>query len=113
MRLIDGAELYNIEKLLDTDVIRNSKEAIFILSQVLHDIQSMPTIALETLPEVIALKKQLAEVTAVKHGEWLGHYQSGQAVRSGAVSSCCDMWNERKTHFCPNCGADMRGDIHD
>ena len=44
MRAIDGDELLGIERLLDTDVVRQSKTASWLLDQVLHDIQAMPTI---------------------------------------------------------------------
>lgn len=64
MRLIDGEELYNIEKLLDTGIIQNSKEATWLMSQVLHDIQASPTIDPETLPIVQELRERLAKVTA-------------------------------------------------
>ncbi len=64
MRMIDGEELYNIEKLLDTDIIQNSKEAAWLMSQVLHDIEAMPTIDPETLPIVQELREQLSKVTA-------------------------------------------------
>ena len=52
MRAIDGDELLGIERLLDTDVIRKSKTASWLLDQVLHDIQAMPTLTLpnETPP---------------------------------------------------------------
>ncbi len=43
MRAIDGDELLGIERLLDTDVVRQSKTASWLLDQVLHDIQAMPT----------------------------------------------------------------------
>ena len=43
-RAIDGDELLGIERLLDTDVIRKSKTASWLLGQVLHDIQAMPTL---------------------------------------------------------------------
>ena len=48
-RAIDGDELLGIERLLDTDVIRKSKTASWLLDQVLHDIQAMPTIDPESL----------------------------------------------------------------
>ena len=44
VRLIDGDELLGIERLLDTDVVRKSKTASWLLDQVLHDIQAMPTL---------------------------------------------------------------------
>lgn len=43
-RAIDGDELLGIERLLDTDAIRKSKTASWLLDQVLHDIQAMPTL---------------------------------------------------------------------
>ena len=43
----------------------------------------------------------------VKHSKWNTGYKSGQEVQKGYVSSCCDMWNERKSPYCPNCGANM------
>lgn len=48
-----------------------------------------------------------------KHGEWQKHYKSGTTVSDGFVSSCCDMWNERKTPYCPHCGAKMAGERKD
>ena len=44
IRPIDGAELLGIERLLYTDVVRKSKTASWLLDQVLHDIQAMPTL---------------------------------------------------------------------
>ena len=44
VRPIDGNELLDIERLLDTDVVRQSKTASCLLDQVLHDIQAMPTL---------------------------------------------------------------------
>ena len=44
IRPIDGNELYGIVKLMDTYVIKQSKTASFLLEQVLHDIQAMPTL---------------------------------------------------------------------
>lgn len=39
--------------------------------------------------------------------EWKDQYRSGFSVGSGAVCSSCDMWNDRETHICPNCGKAM------
>ena len=44
VRPIDGDELLGITRLLDTDVIRQSRTASWLLDQVLHDIQAMPTL---------------------------------------------------------------------
>lgn len=43
------------------------------------------------------------------HGRWVTHYRSGTPVAEGYVSTCCDMWNNRKSDYCPNCGAKMDG----
>ena len=59
MRAIDGDELLGIERLLDTDVVRQSKTASWLLDQVLHDIQAMPTL---TPPnEWVAVEERLPE----------------------------------------------------
>lgn len=50
-----------------------------------------------------------ADVQEVKHGYWQNKYRSGTTIKEGVVSSCCDMWNNRKSQFCPNCGARMDG----
>ena len=44
VRPIDANELYRIEKLLDTDIVRQDKVALNLLEQVLYDIQHMPTL---------------------------------------------------------------------
>ena len=49
------------------------------------------------------------DVAPVRHGRWVTHYRSGTTVAEGYVSTCCDMWNNRKCDFCPNCGARMDG----
>lgn len=50
-----------------------------------------------------------ADVAPVVYGRWVTHYRSGTPVAEGYVSTCCDMWNKRKSHYCPNCGAKMDG----
>lgn len=44
IRPIDANQLYRIEKLLDTDIIKKDKVASELLEQVLYDIQHMPTL---------------------------------------------------------------------
>ena len=46
-----------------------------------------------------------------KRGYWKRFYRSGATVSEGYVSSCCDMWNERKSAYCPNCGAVMECEV--
>lgn len=43
-RPIDANQLYRIEKLLDTDIVKKDKVASELLEQVLYDIQHMPTL---------------------------------------------------------------------
>lgn len=50
-----------------------------------------------------------ADVAPVAHGRWVTHYRSGTPVSAGYVSTCCDMWSNRKSDYCPNCGARMDG----
>lgn len=59
-----------------------------------------------------AIQKLPAAGTAEgrENGRWVKHYRSGTAVAEGYVSTCCDMWNNRKSDYCPNCGARMDGD---
>lgn len=52
-------------------------------------------------------RQQEIEAVPVHYGRWTKQYRSGVLVRSGVVSSCCDMWNERETKYCPHCGAKM------
>lgn len=47
---IERNEFYNIEKLLDTDVVRKSKTASWLMEQFLHDIQAHP--AADVVPVV-------------------------------------------------------------
>lgn len=48
-----------------------------------------------------------ADVVEVVHGRWLKHYRSGLTVAAVFVSSCCDMWAERRSNCCPYCRAKM------
>ena len=64
IRLIDGNELRGIESLLNTDIIQSSKEASWLMSQVLHDIDAMPAIDPEAPPIVRELREKLELVKA-------------------------------------------------
>lgn len=50
-----------------------------------------------------------ADVSPASHGRWEKHYRSGMPVAEGYVSTCCDMWNNRKSNYCPDCGKKMDG----
>lgn len=43
-RLIDADALYQVEKLLDTNIVRHDEIASNLLEQVLYDIQHFPTV---------------------------------------------------------------------
>ena len=59
VRPIDANELYRIEKLLDTDIVRQDKAALNLLEQVLYDIQHVPTL---TPPnEWVSVEERLPE----------------------------------------------------
>ena len=61
VRPIDGNELYRIEKLLDTDIVRQDKVALNLLEQVLYDIQHVPIL---TPPnEWVSVEERLPEPT--------------------------------------------------
>ncbi len=67
VRPIDGNELYQIEKLLDTDIVRQDKVALNLLEQVLYDIQHVPTL---TPPnEWVSVEERLPEDEARQYIE--------------------------------------------
>ena len=102
VRPIDANELYRIEKLLDTDIVRQNKVALNLLEQVLYDIQHVPTIAPESLRP---------------RGTWEGTadgYANGELVYDTWTCSECGYTVDTDdpddlTKFCPNCGAKMEG----
>ncbi|MFQ7138899.1 hypothetical protein [Evtepia sp.] len=58
-RPIDANQLYRIEKLLDTDIVKKDKVASELLEQVLYDIQHVPTLTQPNEPLTI---EQLREM---------------------------------------------------
>ena len=61
VRPIDGNELYRIEKLLDTDIVRQDKVALNLLEQVLYDIQHVPTLTPPNEPLTIEQLREMNE----------------------------------------------------
>lgn len=59
IRPIDANQLYRIEKLLDTDIVKKDKVASELLEQVLYDIQHMPTLTPQN--EWISVEDRLPE----------------------------------------------------
>ena len=58
-RPIDANQLYRIEKLLDTDIVKKDKVASELLEQVLYDIQHMPTLTPQN--EWVSVEERLPE----------------------------------------------------
>ena len=60
-----------------------------------------------------------ADVAEVRHGEWVSVTYTYFGLKRYECSECRDdeYWQKRylehKEKFCPNCGADMRGDKDD
>ena len=65
VRPIDANELYRIEKLLDTDIVRQDKVALNLLEQVLYDIQHASTLTQPNEPLVTGF-----DVVDTKTGEY-------------------------------------------
>ena len=63
--------------------------------------------------------KYAAGVQEVRHGEWMPVTYTYFGLKRYECSECRDdeFWQKRylehKEKFCPNCGADMRGDKRD
>lgn len=68
VRPIDGNELYKIEKLLDTDIIRRDRVALNLLNQVLYDIQHVP--ALTPPNEWVSVEFDVVDTTTGKYPDW-------------------------------------------
>ena len=86
MRLIDADELSGITRLLDTNIIRKSKTASFLLDQMLFDIEEQPTVKEE------------------RFGRWTNGYFQDIVCTACTHPSPID----KKTLYCPNCGAKMK-----
>ena len=100
-RAIDGDELLGIERLLDTDVIRKSKTASWLLDQVLHDIQAMPTL---TLPNETLTLEQLREMNGQPVWvEEINHWALIDIETGGRWSGIpFAVWAENGAKFCYN-----------
>ena len=52
-RLVDADALYQVEKLLDTNIVRHDEIASNLLEQVLYDIQHFPTVIQPNEPLIL------------------------------------------------------------
>jgi hypothetical protein len=46
-------------------------------------------------------------IETLKIGKWNDTYKSGYIPNPCNVCSECDCWAERRSNYCPNCGAKM------
>ena len=69
MRPVDADALYQTEKLLDSNIVRQDKVASELLEQVLYDIQHFPTL---TPPNEPLTCEGCAEI-----GKWENEYEYG------------------------------------
>ena len=106
VRPIDGNELYRIEKLLDTDIVRQDKVALNLLEQVLYDIQHVPTLTQPNEPltlEVLA-KSQLLQMLGEKvevirmgemcQAEWATVRSFGGCKTDSGCSCCHELYGK-------------------
>lgn len=118
-------------RLIDADKVGSGMAETWQKVIIRLEVEQCPTIDPETLPEVRALKKQIAEATAEREA-WSKNFKlivrgtniSDQHPVDEFICSECgfttqgfDSYDpEEDAHyefiikFCPNCGADMRGD---
>jgi hypothetical protein len=94
MRLIDADELLQTEKFLDTDLIRNSKEANWLYEQMIYDIANAPTI--DAQPVVHAYWK--------RNDDFL--FTCSNCGRLPLLNGAED---DELSPYCPHCGAKMDG----
>ena len=101
VRPIDGNELLGIERLLDTDVVRQSKTASWLLDQVLHDIQTMPTLPLPNEPLTLEQLREMDGepvyvVSAIgERSEWYIVDLEENELKNPWDSISLDNWDER------------------
>ena len=70
VRPIDGNELYRIEKLLDTNIVRQDKVALNLLEQVLYDIQHVPTLTQPNEPLTLEDAKKERYIWFTPLNDW-------------------------------------------
>ena len=82
-----------------------SKEALLAAYDAAH--KGEPGRARKLIAEATA-----ADVAPVVHGRWepYTYISCGFKKSDGFVATCCTRWNKIRERYCPNCGADMRGE---
>ena len=105
VRPIDANELYRIEKLLDTDIVRQDKVALNLLEQVLYDIQHVPTL---TPPnEWVSVEDELPArdgvylVFTTRGSVTTAHFYAEKTFSDGHRKSANWQGNRNVTHWMP------------
>lgn len=108
IRPIDGDELLGITRLLDTDAVRQSKTASWLLDQVLHDIQAMPTLTPPNEPLTLdQLRERWERCEHCRGNNELRYPSAHELVIDGRdiyYHDTDDGWEGVEINFCPWCG---------
>ena len=109
VRPIDGNELYRIEKLLDTDIVRQDKVALNLLEQVLYDIQHVPPLTPPNEPLTLdQLRVRWKGCDSCKAACWnCSHNLLCRASNDEKCHNCFDQsrWEYNNYRdYCPDCG---------
>ena len=79
--------------------------------ELIHDIQTDAVYSI--IPEEKEALDMAISALSENKGEWIADVDKwGDVVTTvnGYVCSKCGVFNSDKDNFCPNCGADMRGE---
>ena len=101
VRPIDANELYRIEKLLDTDIVRQDKVALNLLEQVLYDIQHAPTLTQPNEPLTVTevCPHCESEITMEWNVKTLG-YKAYCPVCGNRLMLCDECQHGKPGHIC-------------
>lgn len=73
----------------------------------------MPTAEYEALLGYLK-KRPTVDAVEVVHGRWTPNFEydfdRGEHRLTGYHCNQCGIWTLKKSNYCPNCGADMRGE---
>lgn len=96
VRPIDANELYRIEKLLDTDIVRQDKVALNLLEQVLYDIQHVPALTQPneplTLEELREMDGQPVWVKLLKPNKYINP-PTGWRILEKSLAGTFGVWD--------------------
>ena len=110
VRPIDANELYRIEKLLDTAIVRQDKVALNLLEQVLYDIQHVPTLTPPNDPLTIEQLREMdgEPVWIVEHPDW-GHWELSADAEDYIADRDQDLYGLKHDDPAGQCGLHVLG----